>query len=240
MFPEPILKTTSDEIIVLEDDLQTRTLVRKSLSRLGYRVRAVESAEEAYQLAKKRRTRSYILDIKMGPDRDQEGLTALERIKDLSEDIFVGILSAYPKRYREMARRLGVNVFQEKTAHPEQDVYGIILKMLLHKKRLDESNIRTLRDLLGIDCALSPTGELPATDVNYSAYHALKSDPRWLEKHIGKYVAFVAGKQIMKDTDRSRLLLRLREKYSEQPVFVTQVEESEAVVDIPTPLFIAD
>jgi hypothetical protein len=83
--------------------------------------------------------RNFIVDIHMGPDRQQEGLNVLERLKRISSDNFVGILSGQlSKMTRIMAR--SADVVQEKTDDRRSDVniilHGKIEKFLKIKEKL--------------------------------------------------------------------------------------------------------
>ena len=80
----------------------------------------------------------------------------------------------------------------------------------------------------------------PESDINYQTFQQMKADENWFNKHLGYYVAFVDGKLVGEDKDRSRLLVQIRSEFPKKPKFFTQVELEEKTVDIPTPVTISD
>lgn len=237
--PARLLTPVSDEVIVMDDDDQTIAEVRTSLSKLGYRVRRAQNSEQAVRFANTRPGRSFILDINMGDSREQEGLTALERIKVLHSTTFVGILSNYPGRYGAMAMRLGADIFQEKTGDQETDVYRIVERLCIHARKAYEEAQDVLSSVIGNGNGHYSTVFRSTVD-NYSAYQMLRADSEWLAEHRGKYVAFLDGEMIADDPDRSSLLCRLRAEFPGCDIFLTQVEERETVIEIPAPLSLDD
>jgi len=231
----------SEKIGVMEDDIKTQRLIIKSVKRLGFKPVSIKSADDAVKKAKKGKLQFYILDINMGEKRSEEGLTALERLKEINENIVVGILTAYTVQYKQMAYQLHVDVFREKTSNQDQDVGVIMRGFFLHERTCYDNKIKAVdRDLGLIEHDLPNEEERIVKDVNYRAYQGFRSDPEWLDQYGDYYVAFVGGKLVDKDMDRFNLISRVRRTYPTTAVFFTKVEKYETIIDIPSPFSIDD
>ncbi|MDD8019066.1 MAG: response regulator [Bacteroidota bacterium] len=82
--------TPSAEILVVDDEIQMRRLLRATLESVGYNVSLAENAAEAIHLAETHRYDAMILDLGL-PDAD--GITVLKKIKTWAEYPII-ILSA--------------------------------------------------------------------------------------------------------------------------------------------------
>ncbi len=76
-------------------------------------------------------------------------------------------------------------------------------------------------------------------DINFQKYMSLLRLGE-LEKYKGQYLAFVDGKFIDHDSSKESLLTKIRKTYGDRPRFITQIADSEEIIDIPSPLEIQD
>lgn len=74
--------TASAEILVVDDEIQMRRLLRATLESAGYNVTLAENAAEAIQLAETHRYNGMILDLGL-PDAD--GITVLKKVKSWAQ-----------------------------------------------------------------------------------------------------------------------------------------------------------
>jgi CheY-like chemotaxis protein len=225
------MKTFLNEVVVMEDNKNDRGGISRVLKNLGFQVKILNNANSILRHTRRGYYRSYILDINMGQGREQEGLNALERLKDLNEDIFVGVLSGYPNRYRQMAEKLKVDFFWEETANTERDVCAIVSRMLMHKEDQFIRQISTIRGSLR---------NIITVDNNIMAYKIFRRDRKWLSEHKGYFVGFIRGIPRGKDKEKDKLLKELRSKNPRERIFMVKVEQTEEVIDMPTPLEVTD
>jgi CheY-like chemotaxis protein len=223
----------SDEVVVMENDRHTRAYIVEALRALGLKPRTVESADEAVALAKKEKARCFILDASMGGDRTQEGLEALTRIKKHDKTISVALYSNHWGLLKKASRL--ADVTQPKSGDHLLDIVKILAQLVApHFKGL----VGKLWGTLGHTSDPPPPRPQAPTevDVNKRKYQELRADAEWLASHLGHYVAFSEGELRDADTDRKKLLGRVRKEYSGKPVFLTEVKEQEEPVRIFSPL----
>jgi DNA-binding response OmpR family regulator len=96
-------------IIVVEDDVDLRETLRRALSREGYQVTGVGSAEEALSLVRKRPFDLAIVDLVLP---DMGGMRLLEELRDLGLMPPTVVMTAYGGRVNyHRALELGVSEF---------------------------------------------------------------------------------------------------------------------------------
>jgi two-component system nitrogen regulation response regulator GlnG len=79
-------------ILVVDDEESVCWALERALSRAGHQVAVAASAEEAFRLAEKQRPDAVLLDVRL-PRMD--GLTALARLRDLTDDAPVVVMTAH-------------------------------------------------------------------------------------------------------------------------------------------------
>ena len=84
--------TVSPLILIAEDEDLMRAILTRLLSGAGYRVVAVASAEEALERFASDDVAVTLTDIRMG---GMDGLTLLDRIKDINQEALVIVMTAY-------------------------------------------------------------------------------------------------------------------------------------------------
>jgi len=226
----------NQQVVIMDDDNKERRAISSSLRKYGFEAIHVDNGQEAIRLAQRTRARLFILDIHMGRDRDQEGLTALEKIKSINPDFFVGILSGYPNRFKEMALRLNANVFMEKSANPEIDTLRIIRKALIDNLAITQSNLQIIDNVLGTANTFNPEDEQEEDDENYLALQKLKLNERWLKQNNGNYVAFISGRFILSNPNKEILLSFMREKHPGRGFYFCRLDDyCDDIIDLPTP-----
>lgn len=216
------------DVVIMEDDKKKLSDIKKTLNKMGFTPLIAKSKNEILKLAKEKHLKNFILDINMGSEREHEGLDALETLKNYDDNIFVGFLTGYPTRYKTLASRLKVNVFQPKTTNRQNDIYKITCKMLQHNIDIVESTYKShysrLSNLRGIDMNLD--FELDE-DVNFTEFQKLISDEKWKNKHLNQYIAIVDGNIAGIQSDGTKLLEKVKLKYPKKDIFFSKIEDNE-------------
>jgi CheY-like chemotaxis protein len=83
---------TQNTILVVDDDLVVRNLVREVLTHLGYHVWLAQNGVEALDLLERQRPDLVLLDVAM-PQMD--GIETLRRLRDHCPEVPVVMLTAY-------------------------------------------------------------------------------------------------------------------------------------------------
>lgn len=126
------------DILVIEDDLRMRDLLKEILSRAGCSVFAAKNGDEGIGLLERRTFDLVITDLKM-PDID--GITILSRARELHPDGLVIVITAYGTVESAIeAMRLGAYDYIQKPFEPEELM--IVVKKALDYKRLADENLR--------------------------------------------------------------------------------------------------
>lgn len=220
----------SDEVVVMEDDPRTEAYIVEALRDLGLKPHTVVNADEAVALARDAGARCFILDASMGDDRTQEGLEALTRIKKHDRSILVAVYSTHPGLLDKASRF--ADVTHLKSEDHFSDIAHIITQFVATPFR-------------GLVWKKSGAPEPPfvprphepgETDINKRRYRELRANAEWLKNYSGHFVAFIDGELKDADTDRRKLLARVRREHSGRPIFFTEVKEQEESVRIFSPL----
>jgi len=231
---EELRHDASGEVVVMEDDPRTEAYIVEALRSLGLKPRTVGSANEAVALARDGGARYFILDASMGDNRNQEGLEALTRIKKYDESIYVAVYSNH-RGLLNKARRF-TDVTQPKSGDHFSDIVHILTQFVPTPfKGLVRRLSRALEGAPEVPYE-ARRQETSESDINKRRYRELRADAEWLKKYAGHYVAFIDGELKGADTDRRKLLIRVRREHSGRPIFFTEVKEQEDSVRIFSPL----
>lgn len=228
-------REASHVVAVMEDDPCTSGYIVEALRMMGLTPLLIASAEEAVALARNENVRCFILDACMGgEERAQEGLEALTRIKKHDARISVAVYSNH-NRLLKLAKR-AADVTQPKSGDHLSDIASILERLIApHFKGLVARILAASGHVS--DPPLRPRRAQPGEeDVNKRKYRELRADASWLKNHLGRYVAFIDGELRGADTDRQRLLGRVRREHAGRPIFFTEVREQEESVRIFSPL----
>jgi DNA-binding NarL/FixJ family response regulator len=144
-------------IIVLENEPVHKEAIQDLIkeSNLGWPVFFAKDKEEVEKLAEEHNAAYYILDINLGPEKNQEGITTAEFIKNGEQNTFVAMFSGVPNlaEFKRMASRIGVDYFEEKSGNIQWNVCRIALEILRYQKHLITEILE--RDRTSI-CKLEP------------------------------------------------------------------------------------
>lgn len=240
-----VSKLRFNEVGVMEDDKETFATLDNLLNSLGFEVYSIENVDEAINLAKTKKIRNYILDVRTGRDTQEEGLDALERLKLLDPSIFVGIYSGYP--HKRKAKRLKADVFQSKSHDKKADILSIVDCLLAHgifQIALLRDNLKSINvpDSLDSTHSTNPdtftSDNLSQIDENFITYQKLISQPQWLHQHKNYYIAIWKGELIGKSKEKNNLLDEMISKYPNERFLFTRIEEQDTVLDIPSPFYV--
>jgi hypothetical protein len=129
------------KVVILEDMYLIREEIEQFIkNELGWQVIIAENRSEVVKLCEAHEAEFYILDIKLGNEKDksQAGIDTAEEIRQIDKDVFVSIFSGIPnlEPHKKMAKKIGVNYFEEKGNVVREGVARIALEMLLFKKNL--------------------------------------------------------------------------------------------------------
>ena len=121
-----------DRVLIADDEMSLRIILRELLSREGCSIDEAEDGERAVELARKTGYDLYLLDMKM-PRRD--GLAALREIRALYPDALAVMITAYGSQTLAVeALKAGAYDYFTKPFHIEE--LRIILTRALEKQRL--------------------------------------------------------------------------------------------------------
>jgi hypothetical protein len=128
-------------VVILEDMCLIRYEIQQFIKdELGWEVIIAENRGQAVNICEAQKAEFYIFDIKLGnqKDKSQEGIDTAEEIKGIDKNVFVSIFSGVPdlESYKKMAKRIGVNYFEEKGNFLQEGVARIAVEMLLFQKNL--------------------------------------------------------------------------------------------------------
>ena len=124
-FPE-VFRT----ITIMEDDAVVSEFVAKQLKEAKYHVRAADGLAACQDLAADG-CRTFILDIDMGEAREEEGLVALKKLKELYKPVFCVLLTHHrDDKFRKQARNLGCDAFLNKSGRDLRSDFDQILMAL--------------------------------------------------------------------------------------------------------------
>lgn len=119
----PIQKTQIKNILVIDDEKDLRELLYDTLNSHGYKVVCTSSRKEAIKSIKTNLPDAVFLDLKLS---DGDGMRVLPRVKELSPNTVVNIISAYgSEETKEKAMKLGAHKFLDKPFN-EQDILNSI------------------------------------------------------------------------------------------------------------------
>ena len=134
------LINNTPKVVILEDMELIREVIQQFIkNELGWQVIIAKNRNEAVKLCESQEAEFYILDIKLGNEKgkSQEGIDTAEQIKLIDENVFVSMFSGIPnlEPHKKMAKRIGVNYFEEKGNVVREGVSRIAVEMLRFQKQ---------------------------------------------------------------------------------------------------------
>ena len=243
-------------VVILEDMCLIRYEIQQFIKdEFGWEVIIAENRGQAVNICEAQKAEFYICDIKLGNEKDksQEGIDTAEEIKGIDKNVFVSIFSGVPdlESYKKMAKRIGVNYFEEKGNFLQEGVARIAVEMLLFQKNLlngifqnclqssvdIDSNevLKIVNKIKEVNKKLEDIQNLERIyqeDYNIQAYESWKQNPEWREEYQNKYVAFADGEWLQYFvTDNSKDLLdKLRDsEHKGKSIFYKKVPKNNIV-----------
>ncbi len=138
------------KILVVDDEENARTMLKYFFTSKGYSVGTAASGEEALNIIKNNVFDVAIVDIMMP---GMNGITLTKKIKEMSEDISIIIMTAHPDRnYILSALKEGVFDFQQKPLILEELYYKV--REAVHKVRLIRENKGLVEELREMNAKL--------------------------------------------------------------------------------------
>lgn len=131
------------KILVVDDEENIRTIIKRAFQKEGFTVMTASSGNEALKELEKSPFDLVITDLKM-PDGD--GISLLKKIHSLSPDTIVMVITAYASTESAVeAMKAGAIDYIVKPINIEE--LRIIVKNALEKKILHEENLRLKKEL---------------------------------------------------------------------------------------------
>ncbi|MDJ0717308.1 MAG: response regulator [Prochloraceae cyanobacterium] len=249
-----------NKVVVMEDSDDTKKAIFNLMEdQLKWEVVECKDQDEAVKIAEQKDASFFILDNWVGENK-QEGLDALERIKNINEKNFVAIITAHSVT-QELSKRLGSNLFVEKD-DLILNIFHIVEEMLKYRLKIVDNlpkvvdntqkeierelkNIKVLERNYKRGAGIEGTRDKRVKvfedpqAANRLAYKMCKLNSDWSSKHQGKYAAFVDGEFKFSCEDRDEFFNRLinSDEYKEKPIFFAKVEEKKRIIDEPTSLW---
>src|SRR5690349_20040432 len=123
----------SDHILVIDDELQIRRLLRSSLSERGYRVTAVTTGDEGIDAAAADPPAVVILDLGL-PDMD--GLEVCRQLRSWSEVPIIILSARYDEAEKVRALDLGADDYLTKPVGTQELLARIRVALRRSEQRL--------------------------------------------------------------------------------------------------------
>jgi len=142
---------SGNSILIVDDDVDSRTLLHHYLANTGCEIEAVSSAKEAFEAIRKKRPDLITLDIQMPKISGEKFLKALKNDQEL-KDIPVVVVSIVARENR--GQLAGVVDFIQKPVNRQQLLWAIKRNLMSKEKRIliveDDPDMRlTLSNYIG-------------------------------------------------------------------------------------------
>lgn len=129
------------KVVILEDMELIRQEIQQFIeNELGWQVIIAENRSQAIRICESQGAEFYILDIKLGTEKDksQAGIDTAEEIRQIDKNVFISIFSGIPdlEPHKKMAEKIGVNYFEEKGGFVREGVARIAVEMLRFQRKL--------------------------------------------------------------------------------------------------------
>jgi DNA-binding NtrC family response regulator len=133
-----------ETILIVDDDQDIQLTISKVLQHEGYAPVTTGDGRRALAIVKKASPELVLLDIKL-PDMD--GMTVLEQMKQIDQDLFIIVLTAYGEIQGAIqAMKLGAFHYLTKPFDPEELI--LLIKKALTTQHL-RNEVKSLRERLG-------------------------------------------------------------------------------------------
>jgi DNA-binding response OmpR family regulator len=175
-------------VVILEDMYLIRNEIQQFIKdELGWEVIIAENRSEVVKLCEAHEAEFYILDIKLGNEKDksQAGMDTAEEIRQIDKNVFVSIFSGVPnlEPHKKMADKIGVNYFEEKGNVVQYGVARIAVEMLrFQKKSLNDILKNCFSKVEEVDQKIEVIRQLEKTYQSESTDHLISDEANDDEK----------------------------------------------------------
>ncbi|MDQ7815986.1 MAG: response regulator [Melioribacteraceae bacterium] len=240
----------NNTFVILEDEKSMQKDIANILRNIfKMKVITTKNPEYAVKYAKSKEIINFIVDINLGKNKSIEGLNALEKIKNINRNCFVGIYSNYPKLYQKYAQKLLADVFVQKSRRTEDDVlylvtsfYNFWLKLFQVKYmltsreliKLNKPNQLTFMNIDNNEMARDYSLDMPEYgDLNYLTFLKYNNDSQFIKQFLNYFIAIINGKLEDYDLCEKKLRIRVREKYPNENKYISKVGEEIITDELP-------
>lgn len=122
------MKLTTKKILVVDDEPPVCNMLKKFLTKKGYKATTALSGKEAIKRVRKERPHIVLLDIRMSP---MDGIETLQRIKEINKEIGIVMITAVKDdKVGKKCLRLGAYDYITKPLSLEYLENTLMLKLL--------------------------------------------------------------------------------------------------------------
>lgn len=160
----------TQQILIIEDDINSSKVLARILEKEGYSVDYVSSAENAYALIIKMEYDLLIIDMVL-PNMD--GLSLLKKVKEINPHILTVIVTAYGSITSAVkSLKAGANDFLEKPLVPEKLLH--VLHKVFEEQRLKNEIVALKSDLVQRNQCSNIIGYHPKMQIVFKLIESLK------------------------------------------------------------------
>jgi DNA-binding NtrC family response regulator len=160
----------TQQILIIEDDINSSKVLARILNKEGYAVDYVSSAENAYALIMKADYDLLIIDMVL-PNMD--GLSLLKKVKKINPKILTVIVTAYGSITSAVeSLKAGANDFLEKPLVPEKLLH--VLHKVFEEQRLKNEIVALKSDLVQRNQSSNIIGHHPKMQIIFKLIESLK------------------------------------------------------------------
>ncbi|MGR3278551.1 response regulator [Acaryochloris marina NIES-2412] len=255
-----------DVVVIMEDSTVTYDAIKNILyNKLGWEVIKCSNQDEVVALAKSKKVNFFILDSWVNENK-QEGLDALERVKQVNKQAYVAIYSAH-SFIKDQAYNLKCNLFVKKDninlnvlhitsemlKYRMRAVEEVLTSMRLHEEKISDqrNHIKALELSFQKNVKLDRSREEAPSltyssqekqDKNKQCYKKFRSNQKWREKYSGMYVAFVDGDLAFSEKNKDKFFgeINKSDKYKKKSVFIVKIDKNIRIIEEPTSIWFSE
>ena len=160
----------SQQILIIEDDINSAKVVARILEKEGYTVHHVSNGEDAHAVINTTHYDMFIIDM-MLPDTD--GLSLLKKVKTINPEALTLIVTAYGSIASAVeSLKAGANDFLEKPLVPEKLLH--VLHKVFEEQRLKNEIVALRSNLMERYQFANIIGHHPKMQIIFQLIESLK------------------------------------------------------------------